>query len=113
MCVAFQKEELPLIGEDVLNPQTSRIWMWRGLVHNRNIRTGNRAVGRNNDCEIWLARQLVAEAEAQVVPHDTYGYLSAGNIGKARACWCEVAFSLQLSEEIDTWLNVVEAATRR
>src|SRR2546422_464989 len=112
MCVAFQKEELPLIGEDVLNPQTSRIWMWRGLVHNRNIRTGNRAVGRNNDCEIWLARQLVAEAEAQVVPHDTYGYLSAGNIGKARTCRSKVSLFLQLGKEIYTWLNIVEAPAR-
>src|SRR5437764_6632135 len=99
MCVALQVEQLPLIGEDVLNPQPRRIGMWCGLVHDGDIRTGNRGIRRNDDLEIRLACQLIAETEAQVVPHNGDSYLAFGDVGNARTCWREVPLFLQLCKE--------------
>ena len=111
--ITSQEEELAFIGEDVLHPEASRIGMRRGLVDNRDVGTGNSAIGRNNDLEIRLTSKFIAETQPQIVPHNSDCYLTLLNVGITRTSWGKIAFLLQVGEEINPRLNIVEAAAGR
>src|ERR1700676_4339014 len=81
------------------------------LIHDGDVWPRNGSIGWDDDAEIRFARELIAEAQAQVVPHDADGNLTFSNVGNAGACWRKVPLLFKLHKEVDAGLNVVHAST--
>src|SRR5260370_33694436 len=90
--ITFQVEQLPLIGKDILHPQARREGMRSSLIHNRDIGACDRGIEWNDNRQIWLACKLIAEAQAEVVPHDSNRYFAFSNVRNTWACYRNVPF---------------------
>src|SRR5437899_11780666 len=108
--IALQIEQRSFIREDVLYPGARRKWMRSCLVHDGNIRASDGTITWNDHSQIWFSGKRIAEAQSQVVPHNTNRNLALGDVGQVRLCWRKVSFLLQGRKVVDSRMDIAYTA---